>query len=69
MTGVAAGILARLVKRAVARNRARVAAELAARFPALDVKESDEGVVIAGRGLARRLLHDVTLRSIGSLFR
>lgn len=56
---------------AAARERAisDVAARAADALPGVTVDAGDEGLVLSGRGLARRLLHDGALRWIGSLMR
>lgn len=56
---------------AEARQRAIVALaeRVAAEVPGVAVEPQEDGVVLSGRGLARRLIDEPVLRWIGSLMR
>lgn len=60
-----AAIAAEAQRRAIAALAERVAAEV----PDVDVEAQEDGVVLSGRGLARRLIDEPVLRWIGSLMR
>jgi hypothetical protein len=60
-----AAIAAEARQRAIAALAERIEAEL----PGVAVAPREEGVVLSGRGLARRLIDEPVLRWIGSLVR
>lgn len=56
-------------ERGKARAIARGVARLRDEFPGLEVSAEPDAIVLSGRGLLRRWLHDARLRAIGSLLK